>query len=154
MPIKKIPTDTKYYHFYNANPKDKKTGDCVIRALSVAFNKDWDTILDELVGYAHRYKQMVDSDELYIKYIKNNGYTTEKQPRYENGTKYTGEEFCDLLNYRGLNYPVLAHIGSHHITVFVNGRDDTYRVNDTWNCSRDKVGKVYIDKRDIQAYYS
>ena len=31
--------DTKYMHFYNANPENNKTGDCVIRAISVATGK-------------------------------------------------------------------------------------------------------------------
>ena len=37
--------DTKYVHFHNANPNNKRTGDCVIRALSVAMDKTWDDVL-------------------------------------------------------------------------------------------------------------
>lgn len=36
--------NNSYFIKYNANPKDLKTGDCVIRALSKGLNKSWDDI--------------------------------------------------------------------------------------------------------------
>ena len=39
----------KHYEYTNPHPSnDKKLGDCVIRALSIATGKDWLTIYDEL----------------------------------------------------------------------------------------------------------
>lgn len=40
----KIPEDNKYFHFYNANPKNKDAKDCTYRALALFLNKSWDDI--------------------------------------------------------------------------------------------------------------
>lgn len=40
----KRPEDNKYFHYYNANPKNKDTKDCTYRALSLFLDKSWDDI--------------------------------------------------------------------------------------------------------------
>ena len=40
--------DTNTFHFYNANPKNKYTGDCVIRAISTALEQSWEQTIKEL----------------------------------------------------------------------------------------------------------
>lgn len=42
--MKKQPEDNKYFHYYNANPKDKDAKDCTYRALSIFLGKPWDEI--------------------------------------------------------------------------------------------------------------
>lgn len=32
------------YEYYNPNPKNKQTGDCVVRALCKALDKSWDEV--------------------------------------------------------------------------------------------------------------
>ena len=148
---KNIPKDTNTFHYHDANPKGKKTGDCVIRALSYAFSKTWDEVLDDLVTYAHKYKQMTNSPELYSKYVKDTGYVKVPQPVHCDGKKYTGAEFCGAISTMNLTHPVICHIGAHHLTVIstLNGR---YKVFDTWNCSEDKVGKVYMHPDDVAVW--
>ena len=34
--IRKIPKETATFHFHNENPKGRRTGDCVIRAIGKA----------------------------------------------------------------------------------------------------------------------
>lgn len=34
--IRKIPPETSTFHFHNENPKGRRTGDCVIRAIARA----------------------------------------------------------------------------------------------------------------------
>ena len=34
------------YIEYNMNPKNKKTGDCVVRSISFATNKKWEKVLE------------------------------------------------------------------------------------------------------------
>lgn len=150
--IKRIPQETPYFHYHNANPKGKITGDCVTRAIAFALMKEWDEVIDEMVVLTHRYKQMFDCSELYNKYLKQNGYTQGSQPKHPDNTKFTGEEFCRLLDKLGINDPVLIHIGSHHLSVVVK-HDGKYKVHDTWNCSKNKVGKVYMSEKDIQIWY-
>lgn len=152
MPIKKIPSETPYYHYHNANPKDRRTGDCAIRAIAYALMKGWDEVIDEMLPLVHKYKQMFDWPDLYTKYLKQNGYTQGSQPKHPDNTKFTGEEFCRLLDKLGMNDPVVVHIGSHHTSV-VAKHDGKYKVQDIWNCSRDKVGKVFMSEKDIQIWY-
>ena len=151
--IKKIPAETPYYHFYNANPKDRRTGDCLIRALAVALGKSWDDVVDDLVAIAHKTKYTIGEQRNYEQYLKSNDYTIEKQPKHEDNTKLTGEELCRLLDYRHMTKPVLANIGADHIVVFAK-IDGRYKIHDIWNCQRYKIGKVYIHHDDIQNYYN
>ena len=60
--------------YLNPNPVGRKTGDCVIRALAIAFNKNWDVVFDELVVMAKRMKCTPTSKEVYEEYLS--GYPT------------------------------------------------------------------------------
>lgn len=151
--IKKRPQETSYYHYHNANPKDRRTGDCVIRALSVTLGKSWDDVLDGLVAIAHHYKQSPASREVFGKYLKANERIKVNQPKHPDNTKFTGKEFCRLLDKIGMTKPVLVTIGSHHTTAFVRLNGDRYRVFDTWDCSEDKIGQVYIHNDDAERWY-
>lgn len=143
--MRKIPEDTKYFKFYNANPKNKKTSDCVLRAICTALNQTWEQTLDDLVEVAKKYKLMVDDDACYKRYLKSKGWIIYKQPRKQDNTKYTGEEFCDsIIN----NWPkdscldysrVIAHIGGHHIVAIIDGK-----ILDTWNSSYKTVGNYWV----------
>lgn len=151
---KKLPKETKYFTYFNANPKQKITGDCVIRALAVAMKKSWDDVLTDLYKYAFKYKQMLNDDVLYKKYLKDNGWIMLKQPRKLDNTKYTGFEFCEELQDgksfkfdNGLEIDetdnIIAHIGGHHIIAIVNGK-----IRDTWNSSNGCIGNVWVKIRE------
>lgn len=134
---RKIPNDTSYFHFYDANPKNKRTGDCVVRAISLATNQSWDEVLTGLFHLSLKYKQMLDCPELYDKYLKSLGYIKQPMIRKFDGTKYTGEEFCQLNTNN--DYPIIIHIGSHHLSCIYDGR-----IWDTWNCSKYCVGNFWV----------
>ena len=143
--LRKIPTDTDCFKFYNANPKNKRTSDCVLRAICTALNQSWEQTLDDLVEVAKKYKLMVDDDKCYKKYLKAKGWIMYKQPRKSDNTKYTGEEFCDsVVN----NWPkdscldysrVIAHIGGHHIVAIIDGK-----INDTWDSTNKTIGNYWV----------
>ena len=38
---RKIPENTKYFTYLNLNPKNRKAGDCVIRAIAYATGLSW-----------------------------------------------------------------------------------------------------------------
>lgn len=145
MASRKIPENHRFFNYRNENPKNKSTGDCVIRAIATATGDDWDTVLDDLVRLAHDTKQMINSPELYEKYLKMRGFVKRKQERHEDGDKYTGREFCAYLEEQECACPVLAHIGTHHMTVFVRDADG-YKVNDTWDSSQKCVGVYWIQE--------
>lgn len=133
--LRKIPNDTACFHFYNANPKDKRTGDCVLRAICTALEQSWEQTLDDLVEVAKKYKLMPDDDSCYKKYLKAKGWVMQKQPKKADNTKYTGEEFCKK-HKKGT---IIAHIGGHHIVVIINGK-----IYDTWNSSYKTIGNYWI----------
>lgn len=155
---KKIPSDTGCFRFHDANPKGKKTGDCVLRALSVVFDRSWDDMLDDLVSYAHKYKQMANDPILYSKYVKDNGYVQVKQPVHADGTKVSGRDLCNAFSSMndGVTHPVLLRLGTHHVSVISYVKDEKgiyhYKVLDTWNCSEDKVGKMYMHADDAEKW--
>lgn len=153
MAIRKTLSDTKTFKFYNANPKDKRSSDCVLRAIATATGKSWDEVLDDLVTIAHKYKEMPDNPKCYGKYLESLGFEKMAQPRHSDNTKYTGSEFC---NYCSTNYTngekIVAHIGGHHIVAIVptyegDGINDRYKVLDIWNSTDGSIGNYWIKRR-------
>ena len=63
MAIRKIPKETKYYSFYNANPFERRTADCPIRALSLVLEKDWKDIYKELLELTLKTGWAINSGE-------------------------------------------------------------------------------------------
>ena len=148
--IKKIPANTPTFQYYNANPKDKRSSDCVLRAIALATGKSWDELLDDLVTYSHKYKEMPNDTKCYSKYLEDLGFIKMSQPRKEDNTKYTGSEFCEWLNKHGKGPRVIvAHIGAQHIAAIVpdinqENKKSRYKIHDTWNCSRRCVGTYWM----------
>ena len=152
MAIKKILHDTETFKFYNANPKDKRSSDCVLRAIATATGLSWDDVLDGLVSYAHIYKEMPNDPKCYGKYLEAQGFVKMKQPRKDDNTKYTGSEFC---TYCSVNYTngehIVAHIGGHHTVAIVptyegDGINDRYKVVDIWNSTGKTIGNYWIKR--------
>ena len=54
--IRKIPRETATFHFHNENPKGRRTGDCVIRAIARASGDSWDDTLTGLFKVALKMK--------------------------------------------------------------------------------------------------
>lgn len=132
---------------HNAGAKNQRTCDCVIRALVTALSLDIRTVINELTDIYMETGYFINDPKCYDKYLSNKGYIKNKQPRCADNTKYTAEEFCEYLNqHTEINSTVLAHVGSHHITAFVNIGDNTdrdYRVYDTWDCTQKSVGNYW-----------
>ena len=142
--IKKIPQDTENFRYHNANPKGRRTGDCVLRAISLSTGKTWDEVLDGLVEIAHKYKVMVNDTPCYDRYLQSLGYTKMNQPRKADNTKYTGDDFDEYLSDQGrlFGYDIVAHIGGHHIVAIVDGV-----IYDTWNSTGGSIGVYWIRRR-------
>lgn len=133
--------DTQYFHYFNANPKRKATGDCVIRALSLATGKSWADILRMLCDISVITGYMVEDTRTYDKLLMGLGWLKQRQPRKPDNTKYTGREFCEKLEFENRNEKIIAHIGGHHMTCFCN-----HTIWDTWDCSRKCIGNYWIKR--------
>lgn len=130
---KKYP-ETSSFHYYNANPKNKLGGDCVVRAIATALNQSWEKTVRELTEVGIEYGYVLNDKNTYEKYLKTKGWVKCKQPRKSDNTKFTGKEFC-----KGLKGTVIAHIGGHHIVAIVDGK-----INDIWDSSDGCIGNYWI----------
>lgn len=125
--------DTNTFHFYNANPKNKFTGDCVIRALCTAMNKPYEEVLKELCENSLKTGYSIASTENYDRYLKLQGWIKHKQPKKINNTKYTGEEFCKTITEN-----CIANIGGNHVVAIINSK-----VYDTWDSTEFCIGNYW-----------
>ena len=64
----------------NTNPKRKSVGDCVIRALSIATDNDWDSVYLELMLIGYDMKDMPNSNEIWGTYLQDKGFSREIIP--------------------------------------------------------------------------
>lgn len=141
--------DTKTFHFYNANPKGRITGDCRIRAITVACNCDYNDVVLALAliqmdtGYDQCANQGIN---ILMEYL---GWKKMPQPKKPDGTKYTGREFCQEVQNGLSGKPVkdgivaspriFANIGSHHEVAIVDGK-----IWDIWNSTGGCVGNFWV----------
>lgn len=125
--------ETPTFHYFNANPKNKITDDCVIRAISTVLKQDYVVTYRELFEMSLKTGYMVNSKQNYAKYLKAKGWVKNNQPRKWDNTKYTGEEFCRLVSK-----DCIAHIGGHHIVAIIGGR-----IYDTWDSSDGCIGNYW-----------
>lgn len=132
--------DTDTYHFYNANPHNKFTDDCVIRALSTAMNQSWEQTFTALCQISLKYGLMPTDTKCFSRYLKQNGWIKQIQPRKYDNTKYTGKEFIkEVLTDNAPYQNVIAKIGGHHIVAIVNGK-----IYDTWDSTNGCIGNYWI----------
>ena len=127
--IRKIPRETSTFHFHNENPKGHRTGDCVIRAIARASGDSWDDTLTGLYKVALKMKSEPAWCDCYDRYLKEQGWVKGKQPRKEDGKKYTVAEWCRMNPHTTMVVSV-----SNHLTCIIDGK-----CNDIWNCTSKTV---------------
>lgn len=105
------------YKFYNANSRGNFTNDCVIRAISVAQNRTWDEVYNELTFLAREQGLLMDD----IKFVES--YLDKRYKRECHKSKTVGEfmKECD----EGIYLVTMAG----HITVIIDGV-----LYDTFDC--------------------
>ena len=143
--------DTDYFHFHNANPKGKMTEDCVVRAITTALNQPYEQTLRELAEMTIKTGYMLNGNKGIDAYMKSKGWTKCKQPKKDDGTKYTGKEFCrtlvhpiysEELNLTNRSFEInriIANIGGHHTVAIMSGQ-----IWDTWNSADGSIGIVWV----------
>ena len=142
--MRKYP-ETDTFHYYNANSKNKITGDCVIRAISRATDIPYNDVVMGLAELHCKTGFNMESTECYDRFLKEHGWKKYKQPRQPDNTKYTGKEFCkELFDWFNGDVPrkIIAHIGSHHIVAIIDGK-----VNDIWNSTDGAIGNYWVKER-------
>jgi hypothetical protein len=144
--------DTDTFCYYNANPKNKVTTDCVIRALCTGMQKPYNEVVMELAQMQIDTGYDDGDSTLIAKYLAKHGWVKCKQPRKYDGTKYTGKEFCKKLQHSSYleeidvfpnaefdSEHIIANIGGHHIVAIVEGQ-----VYDIWNSTYKCIGNIWV----------
>ena len=143
-------TDT--FRYYNANPKNRITGDCSFRAISTATEIDYNETVMSMANVMVETGYALNDAKGQDQYLSRIGWKKMPQPRKRNGTKYTGKEWCKFLNKQ---YPdgirMIAHIGGHHIVAIVpksiNGKL-FHKVYDIWDSTDKCIGNYWIKAQD------
>lgn len=128
--------ETKTFHYYNANPKNRVTGDCVFRAFTLALQQDYNATVMEMAELMCKTGYALNDTKGISKYLELKGWTKHPQPKKPNGTKYTGKEFCEKIAKKNVRY--IANIGGHHTVAIVNGK-----VNDIWDSTDGCIGNYW-----------
>lgn len=121
---------------FNINPKNKRTGDCVIRALAGASGKPYKQVAEELFELWMKTGYVYNDKHTYEKWLEQNGFVKMKQPRkWQDNTKYQVSEIDELISSEDVAVISVAN----HLTYV---EDDT--VFDTWDCRKKTIGNYYI----------
>lgn len=131
--------ETSTFHYHNQNPRNRITTDCVIRAISTATGIPYNQVVMEMAELQCRTGYDDGDAKLYDKYLSYKGWAKRPQPRKDDGTKYTGKEFCERARY---NDRYVANIGGHHVVAIVNGK-----VWDIWDSTDGCIGNYWIKVR-------
>ena len=78
--IDKYP-DTDTFHYYNANPKNKITTDCVYRAISAGLDIPYNTVVTEMAQLQCETGYDCGDNRLIDKYITSKGWESRPQPK-------------------------------------------------------------------------
>ena len=126
-------TDT--FTYFNANPHNRKGGDCVVRAIATTLEQSWETTVQELTLIGIKYGYVLNDKSCYEKYLASKGWIKHPQPRKYDNTKYTGKEFCKK---RLVADRCIAHIGGHHLVAIVDSK-----VLDIWDSTEGCIGNYW-----------
>lgn len=140
--------DTNVFHFYNANPKNRYTDDCVIRAITNALDQTYEETYKEMFELSLSNYYSIYSQENIDRYLESKGWIKHKQLRKSDNTKYTGKEFCkyfqDHIAYLGQS--IIANIGGQHMVCIkevYSAPTRDVKIHDIWDCSDCCVGNYW-----------
>ena len=120
------------YEYFNPNPKNKRVGDCVVRALCKALDQDWKETLLQLFTYAYYMADMPSSNAVWGSYLRNKGFVQLSIPN-SCPDCYTIKDFC-------IDHPYGTYVvatGTHTVCI----ENGTYF--DSWD-SGDEVIAFYF----------
>lgn len=139
--------ETSTFHYFNANPKNRITGDCRIRAISEATGVPYNQVVMDLarIQCETGYDQTANQGISIL--MKEYGWIKCKQPRKTDNTKYTGKEFCKYIDriYNDRVGNVFCSIGTHH-DVCIKKHEGNYKVWDTWDSTDGCIGNFWLKK--------
>lgn len=131
----------------NVNPKNRKTSDCVIRAITAASGKKYETVYKDLIDISFKTGYMIDEKRVYEKLLENYGFVKHKQPRKWDGTKFTIGEIDELIDgvmVDGYDIGSVVISCANHLTAVIDGK-----VIDLWDCRRKCISNYYTKRKEV-----
>lgn len=118
---------------FNNNPKETKTGDCVIRAIAQAEDKSWLQIYELLCGIGSIKYRMPNDKLVYENLLEKMGWVKHKMPKHTDNTRYKVEELINDNSNKSMIITVANHMTFAEKGVLI----------DTWDCRRKSVGNYW-----------
>lgn len=123
------------YVNYNANPKSKRVGDCVVRAISLLLDQAWEYTYCGIVVKGYELYDMPSSNAVWGAYLRSNG--CERYPIPNTCPDcYTVKQFCE-------DHPQGKYLLclNGHVVAVIDGR-----YYDTWD-SGEEIPIYYWEKK-------
>ena len=131
------------YQYYQPNPQNKRTDDCVPRALSLVLGISWSDAVDVLASFG---EMPFNTRPVIAKAMRGRGFTHHEAL----GEDITGNEFCQLLNENGYHGTVLAMVDNNHAAAVMPDEKGNYHIYDAWDCSSNCFKDFWIlQKEDL-----
>lgn len=111
------------YINYNANPGGKSTGDCVIRAIAAVTGRSWLEVYDDLYRYGRRSYDMMDTNEVWHKYLYDLGFDIFVMPVPCMTVKEFTRVYPDGTFLLGTGRHLLAVINGNYIDAWDSGNE-------------------------------
>ena len=127
-----------YFVFYNANPKNKFGGDCVIRAVATALNQSWEDTIREMTEFGIKLGYVLNDKCVYEKYLELKGFIKRPEPRDYDNCKMSAKKAIRIYGIKN----AVVKLGSHHIAAVKDGK-----VYDIWDSSKETI-HTYWERRD------
>lgn len=128
--------------YFNLNPEEKRTGDCVVRAIAYATEQTWDQTYWDLAELAFERAEMPSWNSAWWDLLKRKGFKRHVIPD-TCPECYTVNDFCDD-HPKGKYVLFIPHSSeeSGHVVAVDNGN-----AYDTWNCLGE-IPLVYFSKEE------
>jgi len=82
------------FSYYNPNPKNKRVGDCTVRAISKALGQEWEVTYAGLLAEGFRLCDMPSANHVWGAYLRKKGFRRDILPD-ECPDCYTVHDFCE-----------------------------------------------------------
>lgn len=124
----------KYFRYFNPNPSLKEKGDCIIRALCAACDKDWITVYDSVVYMARKQYTMPDDMDIVKQFLEEEGFVPYKVTVKKGSRRPTMQKLIR-------EYPGKTIVGqcASHIMCAKNGK-----VMDLWDSSDRPLYRYWV----------
>lgn len=153
-----MPEDHKGFKAKNLNPQDKYIGDCVIRALSAAYNDcSWDEAMDYLAQASNYCEPIINSTPNINLTLSKLGFEHHKKI-CRNNKMLTGKEFCELMSHTYFKgEKIFAYVGSSHCAAILPIKQDDgtyiYKIQDTWDSTTRKIADYWVYKGEKKVHH-